>query len=202
VLRDGSEVVVRRVDPSDAPLIAEGFERLSAESRRLRFISSKQRLTNAELRYLTDVDGSHHEALVATDPKTGQGVGIARFIRLEGEPNVAEVAVTVADAWQGRGLGTLLLERLTERARQEGVTHFSALIAADNKVMIDMLERASAEVRPTGASDGVAEYRAELPPAGLGASLREALRSAAAGRLPVPRRLTALLTALLPSAQE
>ncbi|MGA2319712.1 MAG: GNAT family N-acetyltransferase [Solirubrobacteraceae bacterium] len=199
ILRDGTEVLVRRVSPSDAPVIAEAFERLSAESRRLRFLSPKQSLNESELRYLTDVDGDHHEALVATDERSGKGVGIARFVRLEGEPDVAEVAVTVVDAWQARGLGTLLLERLSERAREVGITHFSALISSENKVMLDVLRRASAEVQTIEAGAGVAEYRTALPPAGLGAALHEALRSAASGELHIPRRLAQLLAALTPS---
>ena len=94
-LRDGSEVDIRRLRPTDAPVLAEAFEQLSSESRRLRFIGPKPSLSPRELAYLTDVDGHDHEALGASDHVTGRGVGVARFIRLADEPEVAEVAVTV-----------------------------------------------------------------------------------------------------------
>ncbi len=72
-LRDGSEVLISRLTPADAPLLADAFTRLSEESRRLRFLGPKPSLSSAELRYLTEVDGHRHEALSAIDPATGQG---------------------------------------------------------------------------------------------------------------------------------
>src|SRR5438132_13388115 len=130
-LRDGSRVRIARITPQDAPLIAEGFQRLSAESRRLRFLTAKPTLSSSELKYLTEVDGHRHETLGAIDPATGQGVAVARFVRDEEDPSRAEVAVTVADDWQRRGLGTILLDRLADRARQEGIQRFTALMAGD-----------------------------------------------------------------------
>ena len=197
VLRDGAEIEIRRLRPSDAPILASAFERLSAESRRLRFLAPKDRLSERELRYLTDVDGHHHEALIASDARTGQGVAVARFIRLQDEPDVAEVAVTVADEWQQRGLGTVLLEALAERARAEGVTHFSALIAAENTLMREVLSHAGGAVEPVGAGGGVLEYRTDLTRGpGIGGDLRDALRSAAQGRLSLPERIAELLRGL------
>jgi len=200
VLRDGAPVEVRRLRRSDAPLLASAFERLSAESRRLRFIASKDRLSNRELRYLTDVDGHHHEALAATDPRTGEGIAVARFVRLEDEPQVAEVAVTVVDEWQHRGLGTLLLELLTERARQEGLTHFSALISSDNTTMLDLLRRAGGAIEPVAGDASALEYRTALGSGALGGDLRDALRSAADGRLGIPVRLRELLVGIAEQA--
>jgi hypothetical protein len=91
-LRDGSEVVVRELTPHDAPVLAEAFERLSAESRDLRFLGGKARLSTADLQYLTTVDGHAHEALGAVDARTGRGVGVARFVRLVPDAPAAEVA--------------------------------------------------------------------------------------------------------------
>jgi len=196
VLRDGARIEIRRLRPSDAPVLRSAFEHLSAESRRLRFISSKDQLSERELRYLTDVDGHFHEALAASDPRTGEGLGVARFIRLQDEPHVAEVAVTVIDEWQHRGLGTLLLERLVERARSEGITHFSALISSDNTAMLELLRVAGAEIEPVAGGAGVLEYRTLLADPGLAVDLRDALRSAADGTLRVPTRLRELLVAL------
>ena len=109
VLRDGSAVLIRQVRGTDAPLLADGFARLSARSRRMRFLTSKTTLSAAELRYFTEVDHHDHEALGALSPADGRGVGIARFIRDPGDPRAAEIAVTIADDWQGRGLGAELL---------------------------------------------------------------------------------------------
>ncbi len=199
-LRDGSMVDIRRLRPSDAPVLADAFEQLGFESRRLRFITPKLSLSPRELAYLTDVDGHRHEALGATDHASGQGVGVARFIRLEDEPDVAEVAVTVIDSWQRRGLGTLLLERLSDQARAQGITHFSALISSENAAGLEVLRRAGGEIVPTAAGAGVVEYRTTLGSAGIGRDLRDALRSAASGRLRLPRRVASLLGALADSA--
>ena len=81
MLRDGSAVLIRQVRSTDAPLLADGFARLSARSRRMRFLGTKTTLSAEELRYLTDVDHHDHEALGALSPADGRGVGIARYIR-------------------------------------------------------------------------------------------------------------------------
>ena len=159
VLRDGSEVLIRPVRPEDAGLLAEGFTRLSPESRRLRFLIAKDELRPAELRYLTDVDHHHHEAIGALDRTDGQGVGIARYIRDTADPRTAEIAVTIVDGWQGRGLGTELVTRLAERARQEGVQRFVALTAGGNVAMGTLLRKLGGTV--VAREFGTLEY--ELP---------------------------------------
>jgi RimJ/RimL family protein N-acetyltransferase len=197
-LRDGSRVLLRRVTPADAPRLADAFARLSEESRRLRFLTAKPRLSPSELRYLTDVDGHNHEALTVIDPTSGDGVGIGRWVRDRDDPARAEVAVTVADQWQGRGMGTLLVERLTDRAREEGIATFTALVAADNVSMQQLLSRLHApvqQVRPLGEA---AEYEIEVAPRGIGARLQEALRAAAEGHWRMPPRLWEMLRSLVP----
>src|SRR3954452_18898842 len=125
-------VRIRPVRPSDAGLIRDGFARLSEESRRLRFLGPKSTLSDAELRYFTDVDHHDHEALVAVSRLSGKGLAVARFIRYVDNPCAADLAVTVIDEWQGRRVGTQLVSRLTERARSEGVQRFTALVSSDN----------------------------------------------------------------------
>jgi len=196
VLRDGSEVIIRQLTPADAPMLAAAFERLSDESRDLRFLGAKTSLSAHELEYLTDVDGHAHEALGALDPLTGQGVGVARFVRLAPDGRVAEVAVTVVDEWQGRGLGTLLLEELTERARTEGIERYTALISGENRAVMALLHHIGAQVRQDILGAGAVEYEVEIAPTGLGPSLRAALREAASGRAPVPRGIAEALRAL------
>ena len=197
-LRDGAELRIGRLTPRDAPLLADAFRRLSEESRRLRFLTPKPRLTQSELRYLTKVDGVRHEAIGAVDPSTGRGVAIARFVRDPGDPTRAEVAITVADDWQRRGLGKLMLARLADRARAQGITHFTALVAFDNTNMHKLLERLEAPARVKNLRPDVAEYDIELAPRGLGTQLEEALRAAAAGHLRVPPRICDALRAAVP----
>src|SRR6201995_3432204 len=89
MLRDGSTVRIRQVRGTDAPLLADGFARLSARSRQLRFLGPKKMLSAAELRYLTDVDHHDHEALGALSPADGWGIGVARYIRGADDPRAA-----------------------------------------------------------------------------------------------------------------
>jgi GNAT superfamily N-acetyltransferase len=197
VLRDGSEVLIRELTPEDAPALAEAYEHLSPKSRELRFLGGKARLSPRELKYLTEVDGHSHEALGAVDRATGAGVGVARFVRLAPDAPVAEVAVTVLDAWQRRGLATLLLEELNGRARAEGITHYTALVSGDNEAVVALLHGIGARVLDADEASGTIEYELELSPSGLGHTLRAALRAAASGQMVLPRRIARGLSALL-----
>jgi len=160
VLRDGSAVLIRPVRGADAPLLADGFARLSERSRWLRFLGRKTTLTEADLRYLTTVDHHDQEALGAIDHVRGGGVGIARYVRDRENPAAAEIAITIADDWQGRGLGTELLARLSDRAREEGIRRFTAVVAADNTAVAGLLRSSGASLVHRGS--GVIEYEIDL----------------------------------------
>jgi RimJ/RimL family protein N-acetyltransferase len=155
-------VLIRQVQPADAPLLAAGFARLSDKSRRMRFLARKDQLSAAELRYFTDVDHHDHEALGALDQAGGRGVGVARYVRDAEDPHAAEIAVTIVDDWQGRGLGTELVTRLCGRARAEGIHRFTALVADDNQAMAGLLRNMSANL--VGRSPGTVEYEITLTP--------------------------------------
>jgi RimJ/RimL family protein N-acetyltransferase len=159
-LRDGSAVLIRPVRPADDGLLADGFTRLSDRSRRMRFLGPKEALSAAELRYFTDVDHRDHEALGALDHARGGGVGIARYVRDGDDPRTAKIAVTVIDGWQGRGLGTELLARLSERARQEGIGRFTAAVSADNAAMAGLLRNFGGDL--VRREFGTLEYEVEL----------------------------------------
>lgn len=118
-LCDGSTVTVRQIRPDDKAVLSAGFKRLSAESRYRRFLTPMPKLNKSALAYLTEVNHHDHEALLALDAH-GNGVGVARYVRRDAS-DAAEAAVAVIDDWQGRGVGTLLLELLADRAREEGV---------------------------------------------------------------------------------
>jgi RimJ/RimL family protein N-acetyltransferase len=163
VLRDGSAVLIRQVRSTDAPLLVDGFARLSPESRRMRFLTTKTSLSAAEVRYYTEVDHYHHEALGALSAADGRGVGIARYIRDADDPEAAEIALTIVDDWQGRGLGTELLAELSDRARRATIRRFTAQVATDNVVVGRLLRNVGACL--TGRGPGTVEYEIALEPA-------------------------------------
>ena len=136
---------------------------------------------------LVEIDHRDHEALIAVDQQSGEGVGVARYVRNPARPNAAEVAVTVVDDWQGRGLGTLLLEAITVRAREEGVDTFTAVMLVDNKQMMDLLQRLGA-VRVVDRAAGAVEVEVHLPAIGVSPELRKLIRLAASERHGNPDR--------------
>jgi len=138
-LRDGSEILVRQIRAEDKELLRAGLEHLGAESRYRRFFAPVKQLTAGQLSYFTEVDHHDHEALLAL-AGNGEAVGVARYIRLTERPAAAEVAVTVVDSWQGRGVATELLQRLVARAREEGVETFTATCLASNHDVVEVLE--------------------------------------------------------------
>jgi RimJ/RimL family protein N-acetyltransferase len=156
-------VLIRQVQSADAPGLADGFARLSGRSRQLRFLTPKKALSPAELRYFTDVDHHDHEALGALDDADGRGVGIARYVRDADDSQAAEIAVTIIDDWQGRGLGTELVAQLSERARSEGIRRFTALVAADNPAMAGLLRKVRADF--VRHEPGALRYEIMLGPA-------------------------------------
>lgn len=178
-LPDGGEVILRPVRPEDAPLLLEGFAHgLGEESRYRRFMGPKLGLSPAELAYFTDVDHDRHEAIGALDPDSGTGIGIARFVRDRPGSASAEAAMAVTDAWQGRGLGGVLLDRLAARALEVGVTSFNASLLANNRAMLALFGRLGRmEVRHDTGTTARIDVRLDCD----GAVLRQALRAAAAG---------------------
>jgi GNAT superfamily N-acetyltransferase len=184
-LRDGSHVRVRQGSSSDKELLLRGFDRLSAESRYRRFLAPMPELTETMVQYLTQVDHHDHESMIAVDDETGEGIGVARYVRLSEHPDVAELAVTVIDAWHGRGVGGLLLEVIGARAREEGITSFTALMLATNWEMMEMLGHLG-PVEVIERSSGTVEIKAPIPEDGLSPVLRTLLGLAARNDAAVP----------------
>jgi RimJ/RimL family protein N-acetyltransferase len=179
-LRDDSEVVVRPIRADDKEALAAAFERLSEQSRYQRFMTPIAELSDSQLRYLTEVDHTDHEALIVLDATTGDGVAVGRFVRLDADPTSAEAAITVIDEWQGRGLGTALAQLLAERAREVGVKRFVALLLAGNDQMHDVL----ASLGPAhvlSREAGTIEVEVAIPEQGIGEHMAGVLRVVAGG---------------------
>lgn len=179
MLRDGSHVLVRPVTAQDKSLFVAGFEHLSETSRYRRFLATKKELSAADLTFFTDIDHRSHEALGAIDPMTGQGVGVARYVSDPQDRDVAEAAVAIVDHYQGRGLGGVLLRRLTLRAHEQGIRHFSANLLVENRAMLALFQRLG-DVRVTAREGTTVEIDVLLPvDAGEARHLNAALRVAA-----------------------
>jgi GNAT superfamily N-acetyltransferase len=159
--RDGTEVRLRPLRRGERDLVARFFEGLSAESRRRRFLQPMPRLPAAMLRHLVDVDGRRHVALVAE--AGGEVAGIARFIGLPDEPGAAEVAVTVTDRFQGRGIGRLLLDALGRVAARAGVGAFVYLVDPGNRPVLAVLRAMGVRL---AYRDGLVRGRQPLGAAG------------------------------------
>ena len=162
-LRDGTRVLVRSVAPDDKPVLREAFTRLSEQSRYRRFMQPVRELTEQQLDYLTNIDHTTHMAWIAVDPTSPAhpGLGVARCIRSPKDPTVAEVAVTVVDSHQGKGLGTLLLGVITRAAVQQGIKTFVAHVLAENAPMLNLFTALGSTVKIEDA--GVLAVRMPLP---------------------------------------
>lgn len=142
-LRDGTPGYVWPLLPTDKERLVAGFEELSMESRRRRFLAPVVELTDSMLAGLVDeVDGIDHVALVlfVEVDDAVKPIAIGRVVRYADEPTCADVAVTVTDAWQGRGAATALLEVLIRR-RPDGVTHLLTEVMEGNPASLSMLRR-------------------------------------------------------------
>jgi len=159
LLRDGRSIRVRALRPDDKERLRGLFRRQSPESIHYRFFGAKSGLTDAELRYLTELDFDGHVGLAAVRGSGAEEefLGVGRYIRCgdgTADARRAEFAVAVADAEQGRGVGTLLLEHLARIAHRSGILTFEADVLGDNHKMFEVLAGGGFGARATGP-DGV-----------------------------------------------
>jgi RimJ/RimL family protein N-acetyltransferase len=150
LLQDGSEVLLREADPSDAPLVTALHARCSPESRRARFLSPTSRLDAARLRRLVGLDGGR--AVLALTADGGSAIGLAdlHLTPSSAGPGSASFGVLVEDAWQHRGLGTALVRRIVETAVEHGLRELTGTVPADDVGIARLLRRAG--LRPTAVS--------------------------------------------------
>jgi len=190
-LRSGDVVRIRQVRPGDVQALARAYARLGEESRYRRFFTARPELSDSFLHAAAEVDHENHEALVALPLLSGEIVGECRFVRLPDRQDTADLAVTVVDAWQGRGLASALLARLSARALEVGIAYFTAEILAENRTVLDMLPRlGNVESEVSGT---VVDAHIEIPePAGEeSAELLNLLAAVARGEvigIPAPFR--------------
>jgi RimJ/RimL family protein N-acetyltransferase len=163
-LPDGASILIRPIRADDKRMLEDGLRQLSDESVHRRFLSPKRSFSRAELRYLTEVDGRDHVALVAEDigEPVRRLIAVGRFVRLADDPTAAEVAIVVADDWQRRGVGSTLSELLADDARRLGIGRFTATMTSDNLPAHKLMRKLTSRLdeRHTGA--GVSELVLDL----------------------------------------
>jgi GNAT superfamily N-acetyltransferase len=180
VLNDGALVRIRPIAPNDKARLAEGWENLSERSRYFRFLHAKPSLSASDLTYLTEIDYRDHFAWAAEalDSKDLPGIGIARYIRDRTDRTVAEAAVAVVDIRQRQGLGRILLEALSDAARDNGIERFRAYVSLSNLQVLKALTAVGAIRGHT--EDGMVSLDMPLPATAFNQSaMYAALRAAA-----------------------
>lgn len=156
-------MVLRPIRSQDKPLLAAAHSRLSPETVRRRFLGPKPRLSGSDLRYLTEVDGADHVAIVATPAQEPQTiVAVARFVRDREDPELAEFAFVVGDAHQGRGLGGQLARALAREAAARGVRRLRAVTLSDNVAVRRLIETITEGLTSQHSRSGATELVARL----------------------------------------
>jgi RimJ/RimL family protein N-acetyltransferase len=154
-LDDGTPILIREVGPEDAALVRMGFAQLSDQSRQFRFLRAMSALSEDDLAFLAAPDGDAQEAIgaldLSTDPSTP--VALARYVALPERAGSAEVAITVVDSHQSRGLGSMLFGCLAWQARQGGLDSFVALVSERNRAMRGLLTELGATAHELGRGE-------------------------------------------------
>jgi acetyltransferase len=141
-LESGRRIVIRPIAATDGPALEAAYLALSPRSKYQRFLASKPELTSEEVRYLTELDGRNHIALVATPADNRNRIlGVGRFVRLRDDPRAAEFAVTIGDPYQGEGIATKLLEQLAAIAADRGIERVTATMLAENVAAHKLMRR-------------------------------------------------------------
>ena len=147
---------LRPIAPDDKALLQAGVAALSPQSAYGRFLTGKSSLTPAELRYLTEVDGVDHIALLVLHGI--ELVAVGRIVRDQTQRDIAELAVVVADDWQRRGIGRTLTRELTLRS---GVDRVSGTMLATNRAALALM-RGIGPLEYSAISGGVREVVARV----------------------------------------
>lgn len=149
-LKNGLQVYVRQIAPHDKPLIKKGFEQLSPETIRMRFMGLRKGFSEEELNFLTDIDGVDHFALGVSNLEQTEGIAVARYIRDSAELDTAELAIVIVDRYQRLGLGSQLINEITKYAMKHGVRCFKGHLSPDNEAMKNLISQFNREVFSDG----------------------------------------------------
>jgi acetyltransferase len=141
VLDDGRSVCVRHLRLGDRVIYRDAVAGLSARSRYLRFAATIPVMSHSLLNQMMDFDGHRHVVYAALTPDETTVVGVARFIGTFDDPRSAEVAIAIADDWQGGGLGSALLAKVVERAREANLNCLKATILNENRAAARLARR-------------------------------------------------------------
>lgn len=163
ILRDGSSASIRLAKPADLPLVKEFYARLSPESRRMRFFSESKPGENVLLNLCDSTDPSRSMTLLVWRVADGAQRIIATGSYIADEENTAEFAVAVDDTFHGKGLGGLLLERLSLLAASHGFLHFNAYTHVNNSPMLDVFRNSGFQLREQ-FEDGLVKVDLSLLP--------------------------------------
>jgi protein lysine acetyltransferase len=162
-LPSGSRVLIRPIAADDKDKLARGLRQLSDESIRKRFLAAKPRFTRGELRYLTEVDGTNHIALVAVlEDDPDQLVAVARCVRLPDRVATAEMAIVVGDPWQNQGLGRAMATALADAALAVGIRRFAATMLGGNEAARRLMRTFARRLEEGQVHGGVREVLVEL----------------------------------------
>jgi GNAT superfamily N-acetyltransferase len=160
-LLDGSMIYLRAIGPDDHDRLLAHFHALSAQSILLRFHGARRSLSEDELTHLTKLDFINHVGLVGSfgEDRTLPIIGVGRYVISErSEPIRAEVGLAVLDAYQGKGIGSILLHHLALIARAAGVEEFQADVRMSNSQMMEVLEHSGYQLRHADREGGVSRY--------------------------------------------
>jgi GNAT superfamily N-acetyltransferase len=155
VLKDNTRIYFYFLDYGCKDCITEGLDLLSSSSKRYRFNFSFKQFSRHELEYLTHIDNKNHVAIggrLLDNTAEYPGMGIGRYIRLPKKPDTAEIAITVLDKYQNKGLGTILFCLLARYALQNKISKFGGYIQKDNQAMLTLFNKFESKAVSQGYS--------------------------------------------------
>lgn len=160
---DGHPIIIRPISPEDAELEEEFIDRLSPMTKYFRFLGGINHIPEKLLKEFCDVDFDRTAAFIATTTEAGEEreIGVVRYAP-DTRPDVREIAITVADEWQNKGLGTLLAEQLMGLAREQGIKRLYSIDLAGNSHMRALADHLHMSAHPDSADSHQVIYSLTL----------------------------------------
>lgn len=161
-LSNNLKLYVRLLQKEDKEALQEGFDKLSNQTKRFRFLSTPQKLSNQELQYLTNIDNQNHLAVCAYIKENGKdvGVGVARYIRLLKNSTKAEIAITIVDEYQKLGIGKILITEIIKHAKANNIKTFEANAFYFNNTILGIINNYNYKI--TSTEEGVLKIEIQI----------------------------------------